>query len=47
MNTYERLEDAMRKITQLEKDIELQEEVLKKRHAEINSLLKENTAYKN
>lgn len=45
--TYERLEDAMKKIGQLEKDIELQEEVLKKRHGEINSLLKENTSFKN
>jgi hypothetical protein len=31
----------------LEKDIELQEEVLKKRHSEISSLLKENTSFKN
>ena len=46
-HTYERLEDAMKKIGQLEKDLELQEEVLKKRHNEINGLLKENTNFKN
>ena len=37
----------MRKIGLLEKDIELQEEVLKKRHTESSSLLKENTGFKN
>lgn len=31
-HTYSRLEDAMKKIGQLEKDIEMQDEVLKKRH---------------
>jgi hypothetical protein len=36
----------MVKITKLEKDAELQDEVLKKRHEEISSLLKENTKYK-
>lgn len=36
----------MVKVAKLEKDAELQEEVLKKRHEEINSLLKENTKYK-
>lgn len=37
----------MSKIGLLEKDIELQEEVLKKRHTELSSLLKENTGFKN
>lgn len=37
----------MKKIGLLEKDIEIMEEVIKKRHGEINSLLKENTMYKN
>lgn len=37
----------MKKIGQLEKEIELQDEVLKKRHNQINELLKENTNYKN
>lgn len=37
----------MKRIGQLEKDLELQEEVLKKRHNEINTLLKENTNWKN
>ncbi len=43
---YQRLNEAMVKITKLEKDAELQDEVLKKRHEEISSLLKENTKYK-
>jgi hypothetical protein len=43
---YQRLNEAMVKVAKLEKDAELQEEVLKKRHEEINSLLKENTKYK-
>lgn len=37
----------MKKIGLLEKDIEMQDEVLKKRHNEINNLLKENTNFKN
>ena len=43
----EKLEEALMAIKQLEKDIALQEEVLKKRHAEISNLLKENTSCKN
>lgn len=35
------------KTTRLEKDLELEQEVTKKRHEEINSLLRENTKYKN
>ena len=35
------------KVQQLEKELLLQEELLKKRHTEINSLLKENTSFKN
>lgn len=34
------------KVMRLEKDLELEQEVTKKRHEEINSLLKENTKYK-
>ncbi len=43
---YARLTEATAKITRLEKEAEAQEEVLKKRHEEINSLLKENNKYK-
>ena len=43
---YQRLTEATAKISILEKAAESQEEVLKKRHDEINSLLKENTKYK-
>lgn len=35
------------KTTRLEKDLELEQEVTRKRHEEINSLLRENTKYKN
>ena len=35
------------KVTRLEKDLELEQEVTRKRHEEINSLIKENTKYKN
>lgn len=34
------------KVMKLEKDLELEQEVTKKRHEEINSLIKENTKYK-
>lgn len=44
---YKRLEEATMKSMRLEKDLELEQEVTKKRHDEINSLLKENTKYKN
>jgi len=44
---YKRLEEAIMKTTRLEKDLELEQEVTKKRHEEINSLLRENTKYKN
>lgn len=43
---YQRLTEATVKITRLEKEAEAQEEVLKKRHDEIGSLLKENNKYK-
>lgn len=40
------MQDATLRVAKLEKDLELQEEVLKKRHEEINSLNKENAKYK-
>lgn len=40
------MQDATLRVAKLEKDLELQEEVLKKRHEEINSLNKENARYK-
>jgi hypothetical protein len=40
------MQDAVMKVAQLEKDMALQEEVLKKRHEEIGSMLKENAKYK-
>jgi hypothetical protein len=43
---YQRMQDATLRVAKLEKDLELQEEVLKKRHEEINSLNKENAKYK-
>jgi peptidoglycan hydrolase CwlO-like protein len=43
---YQRMQDATMRVAKLEKDLELQEEVLKKRHEEINSLNKENAKYK-
>ena len=43
---YQRMQDATMKVAKLEKDLALQEEVLKKRHEEINSLNKENAKYK-
>ena len=40
------MQDATMRVAKLEKDLELQEEVLNKRHEEINSLNKENAKYK-
>lgn len=34
------------KVARAEKDLELEQEVTRKRHEEINSLMKENTKYK-
>ena len=39
-NSYSRLEDATKKIKELEETLDEQEKVLIKRHNEINSLLK-------
>ncbi|TNV87373.1 hypothetical protein FGO68_gene4873 [Halteria grandinella] len=43
---YKRLEESTMKVMRLEKDLELEQEVTKKRHEEINSLIKENAKYK-
>lgn len=45
-NSYGRLEDAMKKIKELEETLEEQEKVLIKRHNEINALLKANRLMK-
>lgn len=44
---YKRIEESTMKVMRLEKDLELEQEVTKKRHEEINSLIKENSKYKN
>ena len=46
-SSYRRYEEAIAKISQLEAEAKEAEDLLFKRHKEINSLLKENTAYKN
>lgn len=45
-NSYGRLEDATKKIKELEETLDEQEKVLIKRHNEINALLKENRLMK-
>ena len=41
-----RFEDAIRRTAELEKEMKEQEEMLMKRHKELNSLMKENRRYK-
>ena len=41
-----RFEDAIRRTAELEKEMKEQEEMLMKRHKELNSLMKENRYYK-